>query len=133
MLLKILIAVLLWVLLLNLLNLTSLPSFPMPAGLREQVTDALTAQKSEPWVLLEISQVQRLQREGSSLSTCRPNLRVRTEGLTGGQGRCERVVQVGWGTGWCREQRMGGRHPPSVGAGLSFILKQHVNVTILNV
>ena len=120
MLLKILIAALLWVLPLNLFNLTSLPSFLMPSGLRELITDALSTQEREPWVLLEISQVQRLQREGSSLSTCRPNLRVWTEGLTGGQGRCERVWQVGWGRRWCREQRMGGQHPPKC-RGRAFI------------
>lgn len=120
MLLKILIAALLWVLPINLLNLTSLPSFPMPAGLRELVTDALSTQESEPWVLLEISQVQRFQREGSSLTICKPNLRVWTKGLTVGQGRCERAWQVGLGRRWCREQRMGRRHPPKCG-GRAFI------------
>ena len=39
----------------------------------------------------------------------------------------------GGGEGGVGSKEWGDNIPPSAGAGLSFILRQHVNVTILNV
>lgn len=39
----------------------------------------------------------------------------------------------GWGEGGVGSKEWVDDIPPSVGAGLSFILRQYVNVTILNV